>query len=182
MLLDSLMNFVPVGFNQSLVGAAGVAIPSVNTYDILGVGVGQAPPNIIGNVNIFGSDTGIGDQRPLVEVLMGIAAVTANSATLNIAFQGAPDTGLAGGYQPGTWQTFVETGPLTAAQLIAGAKLARFDWPPAFPEGLNPRYLRLLFQVLAATNFTAGTISAAIVTMARDDQANKFAAKNFTVM
>ena len=66
--------------------------------------------------------------------------------------------------------------------LTAGAVAARMDWPAAFPANTaRPRFVRLLFQVPAATNFTAGTISAAVVTMTRDDQANRQAAKNFTV-
>jgi hypothetical protein len=50
--------------------------------------------------------------------------------------------------------------------------LARFDFPPAFPANLNPRYPALLFTPVGT--FTAGTRQAP-VTMVRDDQANKFA-------
>ena len=56
------------------------------------------------------------------------------------------------------------------------------------PANLRPRFLRLLFSPQYGTpvetpngDFTAGTISSAIVTMVRDDQANKFQPKNFTV-
>lgn len=180
MILDALVNFVQVGSPLSLVGGAGVAIPS-NVYDELGLGVGVAPTNIIGTRSTFGADLGIGDHKPQLEVVIGAGAITANAATLNIAFQGAPDTGAAGGYLPGTWQTFVETGPLTAAQLVANRVCARFDWPPAFIESNLPRFMRLLFSPLAATNFTTLTVAYAIVTMGRDDQSNKFAAKNFAV-
>jgi hypothetical protein len=58
---------------------------------------------------------------------------------------------------------------------------ARFPFLPVFPSTLRPRFLRLLFSPAAATNFTAGTVAAAIVTVVRDDQANKQAAKNFSV-
>ena len=98
-----------------------------------------------------------------------------------MAFQGAPDTGSSGSYQPGTWTTLVETGPIAAASLTANALIARFDFPPAFPANLSPRYLRLYFQIVTATNFTAGTIGSAIVTMVRDDYAAKYATKNFFV-
>jgi hypothetical protein len=181
MLTDALVAFVPIGGNLSLVGAAGAAIPSTFVYDILGAGVGVAPPNIIGNATLFGSDMGIGGLKPQVEAVIGTALASANGSTLNVAFQGADDTGLAGGYLPGPWQTFVETGPITVAQGTAGTVVARFDFPPAFPANFNPRFLRLLFQVPAAGNFTAGTISSAIVTMVRDDQSNKFAAANYKV-
>jgi hypothetical protein len=103
------------------------------------------------------------------------------AATLNTALQAAADQGAAGNYQPSTWKTLVETGPLTAAQLAANTVFARFPWLPVFPATLRPRFLRLLFSPAAATNFTAGTVAAALVTVVRDDQANKQAAKNFSV-
>lgn len=181
MLIDSLVSFVPIGAPLSMVLGAGIAAPS-NVYDLLGLGVGVAPSErIIGqpSTGVFGEDAGIGGKKPQVQVNVGIGFVTANAATLNVAFQGAADTGSAGNYQPGTWQTFVETGALTAAQLAAQTILGRFDFPPAFPANFSPRFLRLLFQVPAATNFTAGSIASAIVTMVRDDLAQKFAARNY---
>lgn len=177
MITDALVNFLPIGTNLAILG---VDLPS-NIYDILGDGVGVAPTNIIGNRTLFGSDVGIGGVKPQVDVGIGTAFVTANAATLNIAFQGAPDLGVAGNYQPGAWQTLVETGPMTAAQLTAAQVVGRFDFPPAFPANLNARYLRLLFDVATGTAFTAGTIAFAIVTMVRDDQANRFAARNYSV-
>jgi hypothetical protein len=180
MLTDALYAFVPINSNLSIVAAAGVAVPS-NVVDLLGVGVGQAPQNIIGNATVFGADMGIGDNRALVEAIVGTAFVTANSATLTVALQGAVDTGAAGGYQPGTWQTLVQTPAMAAAQLTAGKIIAKLDFPPAFPDGTLPRFLRLLFQTPTGEYFTAGTIASAIVTMARDDYTEKYAAKNYTV-
>lgn len=179
MITDALVNFIPIGVPLSLVAGAGVPVAS-GVLDLLGQGVGTAPQNIIGNATVFGEDAGIGGLRPQLEVLISTALVTANAATLNIAFQAAVDQGVAGGYQPGTWQTLVETGPIAVANLGAGVKAARFDFPPAFPENLNPRYLRLLFTPPAGTNFTAGAVQAP-VTMVRDDQSNKFAAANYKV-
>ncbi len=181
MILDSLLSFVPVGSALSLVAGAGVDIPSTNVIDLLGSGVGTEPHNIIGNAATFGADAGIGAVKPQVEVIIGTGLVTGGGATLNVAFQAAADQGAAGAYQPGTWQTLVETGEMTAAQLVASAICARFDFPPVFPLTLRPRYLRLLFQVPAGLTFTAGTISAALVTMVRDDLAQRQATKNFTV-
>ena len=193
---DAQLAFVPIGGNLSLVGGAGIGIPSTQVIDLLGQGVGTAPQNIIGNTPTtgfnsgnFGTDVGIGRYKAQVAVFLGTTTITtANGATLNIAFQGAEDTGLAGLYQPGAWQTFMDTGYMTAAQLnlllptaAQASPIGRFDFPPAFPSNFSPRYLRLLFQPLTATNFTAGYIAAALVTTVRDDLGQKFAARNFTI-
>jgi hypothetical protein len=180
MIHDVTLDFVQIGAPLSLVGGAGVGIPS-NVIDILGSGQGTAPQNIIGTRTLFGADMGIGSHRAQVDCATGTAFTTANAATLNVQFQAAADLGVGGGYLPGAWQTLMETGPLTAAQLAAATVIARFDFPPAFPLSLVPRYLRLLFSPLAATNFTAGTIAFAIVTRVRDDQSNKQAAKGYVV-
>ncbi|MBB3453899.1 hypothetical protein FHT86_002155 [Rhizobium sp. BK313] len=181
MRLDAMLAFVPLGAPLSIVGGAGVAIPSTNVIDMLGLGVGQAPQSIIGNVTNFGTDMGIGGFRPELEVAVGTAFTTGNAATLNVAFQAAPDQGAAGGYQPGTWTTLEETGPMAVANLTANQIIARFPWVPAFPANLRARFLRLLFSPAAGTNFTAGTIAFAIPTPVRDDLANKYAARNYTV-
>ncbi len=180
MITDALLAFIPIGGNLSLIAAAGVDIPSTNTIDLLGQGVGTAPTNIIGNATLFGEDAGVGARfRPELNVTIGTAVTTGTSATLNVAFQAAPDTAVT--YLPGTWQTLAETGELTAAQLTAGQVIARFPWLPAFPANLRPRYLRLLFQVPAGTTFTAGTIGSALVTTVRDDLANRYSPSNFVV-
>ena len=176
---DASLAFVPIGAPMSLVGGAGVSLPSPITLDELGQGVGTAPANIIGNASTFGADLGIGGRRAQIDVAIGVAAASAGACTLNLAFQGAADTGAAGGYQPGPWQTFVETGPLTVAQLTVGQVIARFDWAAAFPANFRPRFVRLLAQIPAGLSFTAGTIAYAIVTTVRDDQANKLAANNY---
>lgn len=193
MILDSLLSFVPIGGALSLVGGAGVAIPSTNVIDLLGLGVGVNPAErIIGQngatgaaVN-FGEDSGLGAIKAQVQVNLGTTTFTNGTGvpTLNVAFQGAPDTGSAGGWLAGTWQTLVETGPLTVAQLNAAINnypIARFDWPPAFPPNLQPRYLRLLFQLLTATSFGAGSVSSAVVTMVRDDFSTKYQPRNFAL-
>lgn len=177
MLIDALLNFAMTPL--SLVGGAGVAIPS-NVIDLLGAGVGVAPPNIFGNSTVFGMDAGIGNPREQSEVLVTTAFTTANAATLNIAFQGAADQGLAGNYQPSAWVTLMETGYLAVGSLTKGAILGRFDWPPAVPPSFRPRFLRLLFQPLAATNFTAGAVLA-INTQGRDDIAQIYQPANYVV-
>lgn len=182
MRLDSSLAFVPYGAPLSCVGATGASFPS-NVIDLLGSGVGTAPVNIIGNATVFGQDIGVGGvgPQPTLDAVIGTVFATANSATLNVQIQAAVDQGAAGGYQPGTWQTLTETGPIAAANLTAGQVIARFDLPPAFPANLNPRYLRLNFVTPSGTNFTTGTIAFAIPTFVRDDQANKYAAANFKV-
>ena len=186
MRIDSQLSFVPLGSPLSLVAGAGVSTPS-QVLDLLGVGVGVAPPSIIGltpivgTTHVFGTDFGIGEDRVLLDVVTGTAFATGDACTLNVALQLAADTGLSGGYQPGTWYTAVETGPQAVANLTANTRIARFDWPPAFPENLRPRYARLLFQVPSGEYFTTGTIAFALVTPARDDYAAAYAAKNFSV-
>ena len=101
------------------------------------------------------------------------------TSTLNVALQAAADLGTPT-YQPSTWNTLAETGAIAVANLTANTVIARFPWLPPFPSNLRPRYLRLLFSI-ATANMTAGTIASAIVTLVRDDQFNKYAAKNYTV-
>jgi hypothetical protein len=180
MITDALTSFVPIGSPLSCVGATGAAFAS-NVIDLLGSGAGTAPANIIGNATVFGQDVGVGGDQAELNVVVGTGFVTGDSATLNVEFQAAPDQGAAGGYEPGTWQTLIESGPLTAAQLTAGQVIFRTKFPPAFPANLNPRFLRLLFVTPSGEQFSAGTINSAIPTMVRDDQANKFAAANFKV-
>lgn len=184
MMTDALLSFVGLNGNLSLVAGAGIAVPSPNIIDLLGNGVGVAPTSIFGNTSVFGSPDalGVGGARPELNITVGTAFATANSATLNVQLQGAIDTGAAGGYLPGTWQTFVESGALTAAQLTALTVIFRCPWLPPFPANLRPRFLRLNFVPPAATNFTAGTIASALVTTVRDDQFNKQAARNYNVV
>lgn len=180
MLLDSKLAFVLAGSPLSLVAAAGVAIPSPGVIDLLGSGVGNLVTNITGNAAEPGQADamGMGNMRPELVVAMGTAATTATSATLTIALQGAPDDGTG---NPGTWQTFEQSPAYTAAQLTAGQILMRLPWVPPFPDNERPRFLRLLFSVPTATDFTAGTIAYAQVTQARDDNFHLQAARNYTV-
>lgn len=180
MMLDPTLSFVPVGTPLSFVGATGATFAS-DVVDLLGSGAGTAPANIIGNATLFGGDFGIGGKVPQIEALIGTAAATSDSATLTIEFQAAPDTGSGGGYEPGTWVTLVATAALTAAQLVSGQVVARFDFPPAFPANLNPRFIRLLLVTPSGTQFTAGTVAFAGLVLTRDDQANRNAASNYAV-
>jgi hypothetical protein len=172
MITDALVNFIPLGTSLAI-----TTVPVRSSiYDILGSGVGTAPQNIIGNRTLFGSDVGIGGIRPQLEV--PVMTAFAGGTSINVAFQAAKDLGSTGNYQPDTWKTLVETGAIALADLTLSQILARFDFPPAFPANLSPRYLSLLFTPVGT--FTAGAVGA-IVTMVRDDQANRFAARNYAV-
>jgi len=179
MLIDSLVSFIPPGSPLSLVAGAGVSIPS-NVIDLLGLGAGIAPSSsaIIGNVTTFGADLGIGELKGQLEVLFTTGLVAVGGSTLNIQFQVAPEDATT--HQPGTWQTLVETGPMTAANLGINKRAARFDYPPVFPETLRPRFARLLFSPSAGGSFSAGAVVAP-VTMQRDDVANLNQPRNYAV-
>jgi hypothetical protein len=182
MRIDTLTSPLPPGSAAvSMVAAAGAAVQVGQIIDLLGLGVGMAPTSIIGNAALFGTDLGIGMLKGQLESIVGTAFTTSSACTLNLQMQAAPDTGSGGSYQPGTWQTLVETGQLTAAQLTAGTIFGRFDFPPVFPSTLRPRFIRLVGQTLAAATFTAGTIALSILTLTRDDQANKQATRNYVV-
>jgi hypothetical protein len=181
MQLDALTTFVYAnGTPQSVVGAAGAAIPLGQPIDLLGQGVGTIPQNIIGNTSVFGVDPGIGRIRPEIQINIGTGFTTGNAATGTFALQYAADQGAAGNYQPATWYTSSET-QAHAVSVLTPGQIIRLDVTPAPPEVLTPRYVRLICYPPAGENFSAGTVSAAFMTMARDDQANRQAASNYTV-
>lgn len=156
--------------NQSLVGLSGDQ-PSQRIFDVAGVGVGQAPPNNFGITNaVFGQDIGIGDGQspPNLLVVVGVAFVTADAATLKVKLQASVDTG-APGYTPAAWDTIVESDALPAAVLTAGAKIAEFTIPPRYPGQAFPRFYQLIFEIPAGLTFTAGTIANANIITGRDD-------------
>ena len=176
MITDSQLSFVPIGGNLAVTSAA---VASTNVIDLLGAGVGVAPPNIFGNVTLFGAPDamGVGGARPELNVTLGTSN-WAGGTSLNVALQGAADLGTPT-YQPDTFHTFAETGAILTASLLANTVIARFPWLPPFPENLRPRYLRLLFTPVGT--FTTGAISSALVTLVRDDWFNKYAANNYKV-
>lgn len=190
MIFDALISFIPIGTPLSLVGAAGVTFPSTNIVDLLGNGVGVAPTNIFGNTSVFGTDEGVGGKRPELNVTIGTALTGAVGQQLKVALQGAIDTGVGGNYQPGPWVDIDSQDGIALANItggaVAGAVVFRSPFLPTMPANLRPRFLRLLFSPMTVTalpsgSFTAGTIASALVTMVRDDQANKFAARNYAV-
>ena len=177
MLLDSQLSFVPIGGNLAV---AGTAVPSTNVIDLLGEGVGVAPVSIFGTTTLFGAPDamGVGGDRPELNITTGIA--WASGTSLNVALQGAADSGVGGGYLPSTWYTFAESGAIALANLTANTVIFRCPWLPPFPANLRPRFLRLLFTPVG-TFSPAGIIASAVVTTVRDDQFNKYAARNYNV-
>jgi hypothetical protein len=174
MILDSQLSFVPIGGNLAITSAAVASA----VIDLLGQGVGTPPANIFGTTTVFGQADamGVGSLRPELNVTVGTAFV--GGTNLNVALQGAIDSGTPT-FNPGTWNTFAETGTIAAASLTANTVIMRFPWLPPFPANLRPRYLRLLFT--PSGTFTAGNIASALVTTVRDDQFNKYAASNYKV-
>jgi hypothetical protein len=191
MMLDQSLVFVsPAGAAQSVVGAAGATIvfnssPTAGVIDVAGVGVGLAPPNIIGNASLFGEDVGLGVWKVDVQIDIGTAFTTGNSATAEFIIQGAPDTGAGGGYQPGTWEDFGGSGQHAASELTATGPNQppfRFAMPPAPPATQTPRFYRLVMKVPSGTNMSAGTVSGAFLVQGRDDfYSAKAASSNYTV-
>ena len=192
MIIDSLESFVGIGAPLSLVAGAGVSIPSTNTIDMLGLGVGINPANagqIWGNTTNFGQADakGVGNQRPELNITIGTALAGAAGLTLNVKLQAAADPGAAGNWTPTTWVSIGGQDGITLAQGTANTVIARLPWLPPFPANLRPRFLRLLFSPVSSGGadpsgaFTAGTISSAVVVMSRDDYFVKYAAKNYTV-
>lgn len=189
MLNDALVSFVPytgAGGGLSLVSGAGIAIRSV-IIDLLGLGQGVSAAQggqIIGNPTVFGMDAGIGGRRPELNITIGTALAAAAGTTLKCALQAAIDNGAA---LPGTWTDIASQDNISLTNGAAGAVIARFPFLPTMPANLRPRFLSLLFspQLAGLTpggNFTAGSILSALVTFGRDDQANRYAGANYSVL
>ena len=183
--IDALLAFVPINSPLSLVGASGVAIPS-GVIDLSGFGAGVAVSNIIGTPTTFGAPDamGVGSDRPELLVTIGAALAGVAGLTLNCALQAAQDNGSN---QPSTWDNIGGQDGITLSQGAANTVIFRSPWLPPFPANLRPRFLRLLFSPVSSGGavpsgaFTAGTIASALVTPVRDDQFNKYAARNYTV-
>ncbi len=186
---DASIAFVQLGAPLSLVAGAGVVVTS-NVIDLLGLGAGIAPTGnaaqIIGNATLWGADLGVGGgNRPELMIGIGTAVTGVNGQQLKIALQAAPDLGTPT-FQPGTWQDVDSQDGISLANLTAGAVPFRTPFIPTMPPGLRPRFMRLAFSPMTTTalpsgSFTGGTIAFALVTFVRDDQANRFASKNYTV-
>lgn len=181
MILDANLAFSSA---QSLITNASTA--STNVLDLAtGVCTSSASypitPNLtFGTATVFGEDLGIGSGIvPKFSISLLTTFLTASAATLNVAIQGAVDNG--GGTIAGlTWTTYDETGPIAAAQLLLNTSI-RMWWPHRIVGAALPRFIRLLYQLPAATSFTAGSINLAILTLTRDDWSAGAYPANYTV-
>lgn len=182
MRIDSQLKFVDTTAPQSIVAADGADVQLGAVIDLLGAGVGQAPPSIIGTAALWGQDPGVAPNAitPMIDVVIGTTFTTGNAATAAFLIQYAPDLGTPT-YQPGTFVTASASGAIAVGQLVSGNVVARLDIPPTPVNVPRPRYMRLIMRPAASTHFTAGTISFAGVVPVRDDYAVKQATNNYTV-
>lgn len=174
MITDQLVSFLPPSSNLAVTSATVYS----NVIDLLGAGVGVTPAaanQIIGNATLFGQDPG-GAGIVVPELICAVGTVFAGSGTLTMQFQGAIDDGTG---NPSTYQVFNQTPAMTIAQLTAASFFGRTKWPFEYPDGFNPRFLRLAF--VPSGTFTTGTVAYAVVTMGPTVQFNKYATKNFVV-
>jgi hypothetical protein len=181
MLTDANLALVPYGGSGlSLVGVASAPSPSV--IDILGQGVGTAPQNIWGNTTVFGQADamGVGAKRMDLNIATGNSAFVGAGVSLNVQWQAAVDAGVGSNYQPGTWNVLGESGAIAVGNLTANTVIARLPFLPPFPANLRPRYLRLNF-VMTGGLFTTGVIAFALPVLVRDDEFQRYAARNYTV-
>lgn len=178
MQTDALNNFVAPAGSATAVGAAGAAVQIGDIIDMLGVGSGNAPPGIIGNATLWGHDPGIG-RKPVLQISIGTSFATGNAATGAFALQYAADAGSPT-YAPDTWYTSSQTNAHAVAALTAGTMLT-MDVTPAPPEVTNPRFVRLVLIVPAATNMNAGVVNFAGLTMGPEQNVTKNTPNNYVV-
>lgn len=164
MIMDSSLIF---STNQAITATAA----STNTIDLTGVGSGNAPNLSFGNASTFGEDLGIGDGEAIPKVYVAITTAFATLTSLNIAFQGAPDSGSN---TPGTWTTYGETGAIPVASLTLNGVIRLF-WDPVQIAAALPRFIRLYYTV-AGSNATAGALSAYILIQRDDNIVGKYPA------
>ena len=172
MITDQLASFLPPGSNLPITNVE--VFSNVEDLLQLGVGVTAAQGNVITGTNpAFGADMGAGIVVP--ELICAVGTAFAGTGTLTITFEGAKDVSGS----PGAWQVFDQTPAMTIAQLTAATYVGRRKWPFEFPDGFNPRFLRMGF--IPSGVFTAGTIAYALVTMGPSVPFNKYQAPNYSV-
>lgn len=148
---------------QAITGSA----QSTNAYDLLNgntlaVASGAYTTNsIIGNATEFGEDLGLGRGvgTPAIEVFSG-SGTPAVATSLQIAAQGAPDAGT-GNTSGVTYTTYIETGAIPLASILASVRLAAFDFPRRQVGATMPRFIALDY-IVAGSNFTGLTVTAYI--------------------
>lgn len=140
MILDGLLSFNTVGTPQAITATA----VSDNIIDLLNP-----------------RDMGIGDDPALkLALYVTTAFVSAGGATLQVQFQGAPNSSGS----PGTYVVYAESRAYAVADLIQGVKVLPIDLPHRDPTLLVtfPRFYRINY-VVAVSTFSAGAIDAKLV-------------------
>ena len=157
--------------DQNLVLSSAQAITataqSTNAYDILNGGTlavasgAYTSTAIIGNASTFAEDLGLGRGKgtPAIEVFSGTGTpITATS--LQIAAQGAPDAGT-GNTSGVTYTTYIETGAIPIASILASTRLAAFDFPRRQVGAALPRFIALDY-IVGGSNFAGLTVTSYI--------------------
>lgn len=157
--------------DQNLVLSSAQAITatalSTNAYDILNGGTlasatgAYTSNSIIGNASTFAEDLGLGRGvgTPQIEVFSG-SGTPAAATSLQIALQGAPDAGT-GNTSGVTYTTYIETGAIPLASILASNRLAAFDLARVQVKAAYPRFLALDY-IVVGSNFTGLTVTAYI--------------------
>lgn len=162
MILDKLWEFDPAGT------AITVTAASTNIVDLHGAGLVPAPSSTVKPGRDIGGGSAAG-PTPMLMVLVTTTFTASGAATLNVAFQGAPDDGTG---NPGAYATYAESGVIALASLVAGNMVLNIDVPRLLPApntpALLPRFVRLNYTV-ATGPFTAGKLTSYVV-LTRDDQ------------
>lgn len=147
MILDRLLQFSPPSAPQSIT----VTAPSTDVIDLLNP-----------------RDLGVGDDPALkIAIFITTAFTAGGAATLQIAFQGAPDNGSG---VPGTYVDYALSPIYAVADLTIGRKAFPIDVPVrslTMPVTF-PRFYRLNYTVATGPMLT-GAVCAGIV-IDRQDQ------------
>jgi hypothetical protein len=152
MILDGLLVFT---------GPSGTGdLPTTgtqNSSNVLDLGLVGLPASISGGGGGGARDIGIGDD-PAMKLLVQVLTAFTGGTSLQVALQGAPDSGTG---TPGAYTTML-TGPaVVEANLIAGSRILDDDMPRPVPGQAIPRYLRLSY--ITVGTHTAGAIFGTIV-------------------
>lgn len=132
-----------------------------------------------GVASVWGEDIGRGDgvAIPKIGAFATTAFTAGGAATLQVQLQYAIDDGTG---NPGTWNTAMESAAIAVASLVAGSKIAAFDWPQIqLNAEVLPRFLRLNYVVATGPMLT-GKIFAGLILQRSDNNIGLYP-EGFTV-
>lgn len=155
MILDKLQEFDPAGTAITSTAA------STNIIDLHGANMVPAFSSTVKPGRDMGGGSAAG-PTPMIIVVITTTFTAGGAATLNVQFQAAPDNGSGAA---GSFVTYVETGVIALASLVAGNLIFAVDVPRILPlpntPALLPRFLQLNY-VVATGPMTAGKLSSYI--------------------